>query len=244
MIKLFRNIRKTLVAEGKTTNYLKYAIGEIVLVVVGILIALSINNWNEKRIDKQKEQVFLNQLFNDFETNDSIIKVGLKQYQNTLKFINVILKHTGPKVNVPKDLAILDSLMGLNFPKIDLVYGSLNFSSQQIDLLKNQQLKVALSTFPSLYSSYKDQENQMKDLTINQRHVHQKYMSLLNYETDFKQEKFKSDTLGWLRDREFQNITVDKKWITGGTINEINKLKKQNQLIIDLIYKEVGRIKR
>ena len=49
MIKLFRNIRQKLVTEGKTTNYLKYAIGEIVLVVIGILIALQINNWNKKK---------------------------------------------------------------------------------------------------------------------------------------------------------------------------------------------------
>jgi len=49
MIKLFRNIRQNLLAEGKTSKYLKYAIGEIILVVIGILIALSINNWNENR---------------------------------------------------------------------------------------------------------------------------------------------------------------------------------------------------
>ena len=47
MIKFFRNIRKALLAENKFTKYLMYAIGEIVLVVIGILIALSINNWNE-----------------------------------------------------------------------------------------------------------------------------------------------------------------------------------------------------
>lgn len=49
MIKLFRHIRKNLLNEGKTYKYLKYAIGEIVLVVIGILIALGINNWNEER---------------------------------------------------------------------------------------------------------------------------------------------------------------------------------------------------
>lgn len=49
MIKFFRKIRQSLLAEGKFAQYLKYAIGEIVLVVIGILIALSINNWNEQR---------------------------------------------------------------------------------------------------------------------------------------------------------------------------------------------------
>jgi len=52
MIKLFRNIRQNLLNEGKTTKYFKYAIGEIILVVIGILIALSINNWNVSRITK------------------------------------------------------------------------------------------------------------------------------------------------------------------------------------------------
>lgn len=51
MIKFFRKIRRTLLSEGKTGQYLKYAIGEIVLVVIGILIALQINNWNQARKD-------------------------------------------------------------------------------------------------------------------------------------------------------------------------------------------------
>lgn len=71
MIKLFRNIRKNLINDepsealakggGKTSKYLKYAIGEIILVVIGILIALQINNWNEQRKTKQKETIILNE---------------------------------------------------------------------------------------------------------------------------------------------------------------------------------------
>lgn len=52
MIKIFRNIRKNLLVEGKITKYFKYAIGEIFLVVLGILLALSINTWNEERKEK------------------------------------------------------------------------------------------------------------------------------------------------------------------------------------------------
>lgn len=49
MIKFFRKIRYDLMEKNKTGKYLKYAIGEILLVVIGILIALSINNWNEQK---------------------------------------------------------------------------------------------------------------------------------------------------------------------------------------------------
>ena len=75
MIKLFRNIRKKLVSDkpslSRTSNYLKYAIGEIVLVVIGILIAIQINNWNTERIGRHLEQKYLRGLIEDinFEWN-------------------------------------------------------------------------------------------------------------------------------------------------------------------------------
>ena len=59
MIKFFRNIRQSLLMENKTSKYLKYAVGEIVLVVIGILIALQINNWNSIQKDKQMEKQYL-----------------------------------------------------------------------------------------------------------------------------------------------------------------------------------------
>jgi hypothetical protein len=70
MIKLFRNIRQNLLAEGKTTRYFKYAIGEIILVVIGILIALGINNWNNERQLKTNNKVFLNKMLKDLDANE------------------------------------------------------------------------------------------------------------------------------------------------------------------------------
>ncbi|WP_028872509.1 DUF6090 family protein [Psychroserpens burtonensis] len=70
MIKLFRNIRKNLLSEGKTTKYFKYAIGEIVLVVIGILLALSINDWNSQRQLKKSNNVFLNKMLKDLDANE------------------------------------------------------------------------------------------------------------------------------------------------------------------------------
>ncbi|MCF6212902.1 MAG: DUF6090 family protein, partial [Flavobacteriaceae bacterium] len=63
MAKLFHKIRKQIVSEkpsfSRTTNYLKYAIGEIVLVMVGILLALQVNTWNEHRKQKKREVTIL-----------------------------------------------------------------------------------------------------------------------------------------------------------------------------------------
>ena len=65
MIKFFRKIRQQLLAENKFTKYFLYAIGEIALVVIGILIALQINNWNENNKSRIKELSFLEGIRND-----------------------------------------------------------------------------------------------------------------------------------------------------------------------------------
>ena len=67
MNKFFRKIRYDLMSENKTAKYFKYAIGEIILVVIGILIALSINNWNEQRKNAIKEESALTQLKKDLD---------------------------------------------------------------------------------------------------------------------------------------------------------------------------------
>ncbi|WOD43739.1 DUF6090 family protein [Hwangdonia lutea] len=90
MIKFFRKIRRNLLTEGNTGKYLKYAIGEIVLVVIGILIALGINNWNERKKDRDKEIVYLNRLTTNLNSD--------------IKLYNLIIK---------KDSALIESLKKL-----------------------------------------------------------------------------------------------------------------------------------
>ena len=75
MIKLFRNIRKKLAAENRFMAYSRYALGEILLVVIGILIALQINNWNENRKHKKAEIVFLNGIKNDLKEDKRYIQL-------------------------------------------------------------------------------------------------------------------------------------------------------------------------
>ncbi len=72
MLKIFRNFRRKYLEEGKTFGYLKYAIGEIFLVVVGILIALQINNWNETRKRTNSEHQILTTIKNSL-VNDTLM---------------------------------------------------------------------------------------------------------------------------------------------------------------------------
>lgn len=92
MIKFFRKIRQNLLSEGKTGKYLKYAIGEIVLVVIGILIALQINNWNQQRIlEKQSQQVLLNlrEEINENKTElESAIEFLKQRVDRRLEYLN------------------------------------------------------------------------------------------------------------------------------------------------------------
>ncbi len=64
MIKFFRHIRKRLLKENKFSKYLLYAIGEIALVMIGILLALQVNNWNEERVEKRFEETLKKELYN------------------------------------------------------------------------------------------------------------------------------------------------------------------------------------
>ena len=79
MIKFFRNIRKRLLSEGKTGKYFKYAIGEIVLVVIGILIALQVNNWNEKRIKLYNEKNLIASIVDEVKASKINLSTDLQQ---------------------------------------------------------------------------------------------------------------------------------------------------------------------
>ena len=69
MIKFFRIIRQNLLSEGKTGKYMKYAIGEIILVVIGILIAIQLNEWRNEIVNTKQKQKVLLALKTDFEEN-------------------------------------------------------------------------------------------------------------------------------------------------------------------------------
>ena len=86
MIKLFRNIRKNLLNEGKTSKYFKYALGEIILVVIGILIALQLNTWkdwnNERKAEKAYALSMIKDVKKDIQSFDAAIELNEERFKS------------------------------------------------------------------------------------------------------------------------------------------------------------------
>ncbi|MBQ0787882.1 MAG: hypothetical protein KBT69_10295, partial [Oceanihabitans sp.] len=97
MIKFFRKIRQKMLTENKFSKYLIYAVGEIILVVMGILIALQINNWNETRQIKKVEKETLYVLLEDLNSAKSYSEQYIENEQSYLDIIEKILHNDSIK---------------------------------------------------------------------------------------------------------------------------------------------------
>lgn len=90
MIKFFRKIRQKLLVENRFNKYLLYAVGEIILVVIGILIALQINNWNEQQKKKNLKNEYIVSLINDYKKDTTQINARLLRNKERLNRIDII----------------------------------------------------------------------------------------------------------------------------------------------------------
>lgn len=93
MLRLFRQIRQHLLSDNKFSKYLLYAVGEILLVVIGILIALQINNWNESRKQEEQFRLALQQAYNSIDINTRHLSSFIKLNANVGHFIDLLLYH-------------------------------------------------------------------------------------------------------------------------------------------------------
>lgn len=145
MIKFFRHIRQQLIREGKIGRYLKYALGEILLVMIGILLALQVNNWNQKEKDKDFESTMLHAIKSSLESDLSMHqflsrRVAIKQQgiQNLLTMMDQ--NQTYADTTLLKAYNDMNIHMGFNYNK----GGYEGIKSAGIDKISNDSLRNIL----------------------------------------------------------------------------------------------------
>lgn len=145
MNNLFRKIRQKLLAERRLGRYLLYAIGEIVLVVIGILIALEVNNRNEVQKLHEKELVLLKNIRNDLALDTIDLKSNIRIYTQVLEAEKSLFKF------IQSDLIIPEQKIDYRFASVGfLIYepheASYNsFQFNDISVMSNQELKQKIS---------------------------------------------------------------------------------------------------
>ena len=148
MLKFFRQIRKQLLSENRFSKYLIYAVGEIVLVVIGILIALSINNWNERQKLYVKEQLILKQLRSEYTSNLRQLNEKILMRNEGLIACNILLD----QIDNPQDLNVNEFYKSvwqiLRDPTFDPIENDI-IGSEKIRLIQNQKLVELLSNWSS-----------------------------------------------------------------------------------------------
>lgn len=167
MIKLFRNIRKNFLKEGlpagqagKTARYFKYAIGEIILVVIGILIALQINNWNENRkLEHSKHKLMLalkKELVNNKNTMENYL-LGI--HKSNTKFNKVLLFSVGEHT-IPND-SLKYYLSKMVYERTLSIFNSVQ--EEAISSGKFEMLSDSLKQSLSLLKEYTNSRNSVQE---------------------------------------------------------------------------------
>ena len=221
MISYYRKIRKKMADDNLPLKYMRYAIGEIVLVVVGILIALQINNWNEDRKERMQEIKILNNLHDEFQENLENLKYKDSILHTTISSLEIIFRELRSPEKSFKGLSI-DSILSraLNSPTwtpSEFVLNDLK-SSGNLTKLHNDKLKKLLYAWSRFYSELDETQSMIE--TTNKELI--KYLkdhgSLRNVDIQFPAFNYGKSMLidnnePLLLDPVFENYVDDKLYI-------------------------------
>ena len=253
MIKFFRKIRQKLLSENKLSKYLLYAVGEIVLVVIGILIALQINNWNENRKANQEENNLFANLKIDFEsrlTELNEFNAAREKATSAALSLNSII---ADKNNRPRD-AEIDSLLSklINGFKFNEEFKMLEvvFNTGLINDIKNEQLKRQLVEWPQKVEEMLEEQRMFNELIDNHWTPHiAQHLSLRDiYEKfDFRQYNIPSgepvslrkDYEGFLADPRTENYLVQFQLLMRVNYMDTKTLIASAENIIGLLDSEL-----
>ncbi|WP_282134330.1 DUF6090 family protein [Seonamhaeicola maritimus] len=249
MIKFFRNIRKKLLAEGNTGKYLKYAIGEIVLVVIGILIALQINNWNNNRIEAKEEKHLLINLKSEIIGNHERLQEMIKFHEHINRHMVEFSEYFGPDQQPIEVESFENYISALSWtPYYSPQKGVFNssLSSGKIGIIKNDNLSFKLSSITSLEKTYGNILDHLKNLLSNHftAHIIDKY-PLINMRTGDlsanKRSSFPLEQKKVLQSMEFETLVNLKRLNTSDALGHAEDLYQVQNEIIGLIDSELKR---
>lgn len=261
MIHFFRRIRHSLLVERKFTRYALYALGEIALVVIGILIALQINNWNEERIESIREQLVLNQLKAEYESNLAQLESKMEIRNLLIKSANEVLLYYESKDEINNDSLTKRLSQLILLPTFDPIQNDL-VSSGNINILKNAELKRLLTNWTSDVIQLQETEQLYVKYVANHvvpffdrrgvgRNIYHAFWndkSNMNILLDVKKfdlpisnkSSIAVDITKFLKDSEMESIV---SWsITLNTINnlESESLRKRIHIILDVLESEIN----
>ena len=248
MIKFFRRIRFDLMEKNKTGKfagkYLKYAIGEIILVVIGILIALQINNWNEKRLEANQEKITLSNLNEEFQDNLNDLDSINTKLSNTIDNMEHLYSMFDTKES-QYDSKTLDSILGKIFTSptwkpSEFVLNDLK-NSGGLSKLNNKKLKKLLFQWTRFYNEMKETVMQTEKTSLDIINFLKIHGSLRNADAssdifNYERSKLNIDNLILLQNPQFENHIGDKLFV----LHEAKDLSAKAKQLINQILKETS----
>lgn len=187
MLKFFRRIRRRLLATQKLRRYLLYAIGEILLVVIGILIALQVNNWNEANRERATGNDYLERIRVDM-VKDTIqlnqkIRLAEREQSQYIKFIEVMYQE---KSSLPE---LIDFVSMVTWDAGDLVIENNTYveitNSGKLSMIKYEEIRNSLMDYYRRYMSIHAHISEMNQTGL--RIMEGSYVDLVKY---YESERF------------------------------------------------------
>jgi len=241
VLNFFRRIRRNLANQNKFVQYSRYAIGEIILVVIGILIALQINNWNEKKKEKLNEAKILKTLNEEFLENKITLDSTLVLLNKSADALSFVLKNIDekPKINltpIQLDSVLYSTISNPYWKRSEFTLRNLE-SSGKLSSLSNQKLKKKLYEYSLAVTDITDKD---EDATIGFNHLlnfFKKNGSLRNLDAPGIQitegrTRLKYNHIQFFSDLVFENAIDDCLVYIRQRIERYNVAKKNiNQVI-------------
>ncbi|SDR91009.1 hypothetical protein SAMN04515667_0968 [Formosa sp. Hel1_31_208] len=255
MIKFFRNIRQNLIMENKTGKYLKYAVGEIVLVVIGILIALSINNWNENRLELNRESKLLKTLLKDLYIAETESVESINKDKEDVNSFTYMLSGKDARetlINHPKiDSIFSKTIWGTVTTNIPIInsYNDIK-SAGQIRLISNENIR---SHFTALQTRLNRLERILQDrLSVQLMNIDKFVLTEMNFigllkgdSTNYNIDYGINNEYSTLFENQFVlNVIGVKLQLTESVITNRSLVLEEIRVLINLIENHLNKNKK